>query len=59
MSKTVDCDNNVCSPATQNIPIEEIIVHDDYNPNRKSQYNDIALLKLSSSVRYSGRFAFI
>jgi len=36
------------------VPIERIIIHEGYNPERVS--NDIALLKLNRSVVYTGMF---
>lgn len=49
-----DCDRGDCSDPALDVPVEEIIPHENYNPNSKSQENDIALLRLSQSVTYSG-----
>lgn len=43
-----------CSPPPVNIPIEELIPHEQYNPNDRNQYHDIALLRLKLPVKYSG-----
>lgn len=48
-----DCDRGDCSDPALDVPVEEIIPHENYNPNSKSQENDIALLRLSQSVTYT------
>lgn len=35
------------------VPIEEEIAHEDYDPYDNNQYNDIALLRLSKPVKYT------
>lgn len=53
-----DCQTNEdgtqdCSVPPLNIPVTEKIPHESYNPQSKNQANDIALLRLGSSVTYS------
>lgn len=54
----VDCDDSytnerVCNDPHVDIPVEEKIVHESYNPNSKHQHNDITLLRLARNVQYS------
>uniref|UniRef100_A0A182YGK7 Uncharacterized protein n=1 Tax=Anopheles stephensi TaxID=30069 RepID=A0A182YGK7_ANOST len=42
-----------CSPPPIDVPIESKIPHPEYVPTSTEQYNDIALLRLSSTVPYS------
>lgn len=49
-----DCENDYCSDAPVNVPISRIISHNNYNPNSRAQENDIALIRLSSKVTYTG-----
>lgn len=53
----IDCDNSNgdadCADAPVNIPIERKIPHENYVPQSKNQFNDIALLRLSRKVAYS------
>jgi secreted trypsin-like serine protease len=37
------------------VPVESIIIHEDYNENVLA--NDIALLKLKNSVTFDGEFS--
>lgn len=37
------------------IPIAESIVHENYDPQSNSHYNDIALLRLARSVTFTDR----
>ncbi|KAL0270403.1 UNVERIFIED_CONTAM: hypothetical protein PYX00_007825 [Menopon gallinae] len=46
LSTETDCQHELCSKRVQEIDIEEIINHPDYNPRESSQTNDIALLRL-------------
>lgn len=43
-----------CAPPPVNVPIEELIPHEQYNPNDRNQYHDIALLRLKLDVEYTG-----
>ncbi|CAH2094425.1 unnamed protein product [Euphydryas editha] len=49
-----DCDHDDCSPQPLNVPIEEIIAHEDYDPTDGQQQNDIALLRLAQDVTFNG-----
>ncbi|XP_070507428.1 serine protease easter-like [Chironomus tepperi] len=54
----IDCDDayvyeKVCSDPPIDVRIAEIIPHPQYNPNDKSQFNDIALLRLEKDVQFS------
>lgn len=44
-----------CAPDPINILVEEKIAHEQYNPYDTNQYHDIALLRLSRNVSYSGK----
>lgn len=48
-----DCVRDDCSPDPLDINIEEIIPHEDYDPD-KGQQNDIALLRLARNVAFNG-----
>lgn len=43
----------VCADPIVQIPIQEIITHEDYIPNSKGQPNDIALLRLSRDITFT------
>lgn len=42
-----------CGDAVVDMPVAEIIVHDDYEANSKSQSNDIALIRLERPVNFT------
>ncbi|XP_013168734.1 PREDICTED: serine protease easter-like [Papilio xuthus] len=42
-----------CTDGALVIPIEKIIVHEQYNPNDVNKHNDIALIKLSTMAPYT------
>lgn len=48
-----DCEDDTCSDPPIDVAVEERISHENYNPNSKTQENDIALLRLSRSVSYT------
>ncbi|CAD7084979.1 unnamed protein product [Hermetia illucens] len=48
-----DCDVDDCNDPPVDVPIEEYIPHENYQPIPKNQYDDIALLRLSRSVPYT------
>lgn len=50
-----DCDanTNVCAPPVLEQGISQVMVHSNFVPNSKEQFNDIALVKMRSSVEYS------
>ncbi|XP_031619831.1 serine protease easter-like isoform X2 [Contarinia nasturtii] len=50
----IDCDDDeVCAPPVVNVDILETFVHEAYDPNSPTQYNDIALMRLSHSVEFT------
>ncbi|VEN51792.1 unnamed protein product [Callosobruchus maculatus] len=53
----IDCvgppERRTCAPPPQNIPVEERIAHEQYDPYDVNQYNDIALLRLAREVNYT------
>lgn len=56
-STNIDCDNTLikpeCAPAALDINIEQIIVHENYDPRNKNNHNDIGLLRLEEIVIFS------
>lgn len=55
VSSERDCYLDECSPPVLDIPVEEAIAHEGYNPVDGHQQNDIALLRLEKEVRISGK----
>uniref|UniRef100_A0AAG5DTW4 limulus clotting factor C n=1 Tax=Anopheles atroparvus TaxID=41427 RepID=A0AAG5DTW4_ANOAO len=47
LNETIDCDTRgeLCADPAQDIPVERVIIHEEYNARRKQ--HDIALLRLS------------
>lgn len=43
----------VCNDPYLDVPIERIIVHEQYDPDSRSQYHDIALLRLQRDVTFT------
>ncbi|XP_050305995.1 CLIP domain-containing serine protease HP8-like [Anthonomus grandis grandis] len=43
----------ICAPPAVDVPVEETIAHERYNPLDTNQYHDIALLRLSRNVAYT------
>ncbi|XP_058823601.1 CLIP domain-containing serine protease B4-like isoform X1 [Topomyia yanbarensis] len=48
-----DCKEGVCADIPVDVGIENIIVHENYNPQQKSQYDDIALIRFNRDVAFS------
>lgn len=49
-----DCDaNNVCAPPVVEQGISQVMVHSDFVPLSKEQFNDIALIKMRGPVEFS------
>lgn len=48
-----DCSHGECSPTPLDVPIEEIIAHESYDPSDGHQQNDIALLRLSQDIKFN------
>lgn len=54
LDNQIDCqEDNNCADAPVDMGVERIIVHEDYNPQNKAQYNDIALIRFTRDVTYS------
>lgn len=43
-----------CALPAVDVPVEQQIAHEDYDPFDTNQYNDIALLRLIRDVKYTG-----
>lgn len=52
-SSPVDCIGDDCSGPPQNVKVERIIPHEDYDPADSHQQNDIALLRLEHNVQFN------
>lgn len=52
-SSDEDCDENNCSEPVVDVPVVDRIPHENYVPTSKAQENDIALLRLGHSVRFT------
>ncbi|KAI8425101.1 hypothetical protein MSG28_006960 [Choristoneura fumiferana] len=52
-SSSIDCSDGDCAATPQDVPIEEIIAHEGYDPYDDNQHNDLALLRLARAVQYS------
>lgn len=53
-----DCDEKfidgvVCNAPPLDVPIEQLIPHENYDPQAANQHNDIALLRLAQRVTYT------
>lgn len=48
-----DCDNGDCSDDVVDVDVEELIPHEAYNSNSKTQENDLALLRLAQPVTFT------
>lgn len=53
-----DCDNGDCSEPVVDVTVEELLSHENYNSNSKAQENDIALIRLSRDVEFTGECVF-
>lgn len=50
VDEEVDCQNHICSDPVLDVPIKEIIAHEEYDPEAMGHENDIALIRLSYSI---------
>lgn len=48
-----DCEEEFCADPVVDIPVAEIIPHENYVPDSLNQEHDIALIRLSRSVKYT------
>lgn len=55
LSRERDCDsdNVTCTDAPVDMGVEQIVVHEDYDPQSKAQHNDIALIRFTRDVHMS------
>lgn len=44
---------NICAPPALDFAIEQIILHENYNPMDKNKHNDIALIRLQGNVTFT------
>lgn len=51
LSSEIDCENGECADPVVDIPIVEIIVHENYVSNKKD--HDIALIRLARPVTFT------
>ncbi|VEN56986.1 unnamed protein product [Callosobruchus maculatus] len=47
----VDCMHGICADPPQISRVAKVIIHPDYNPTEKAQYNDIAILYLRKGMK--------
>ncbi|XP_045776967.1 CLIP domain-containing serine protease 2-like [Maniola jurtina] len=52
-STVIDCVQDDCNEPPLDVPVEEIVVHEDYVPSDGHQQNDIALLRLAYDVPFN------
>lgn len=57
LNQNPDCEgygsNRDCADAYLNVPVEQVIVHDQYSTFNEQQYNDIALVRLAKNVKFT------
>ncbi|XP_062563418.1 CLIP domain-containing serine protease B4-like [Armigeres subalbatus] len=56
LDQQIDCDEDdedTCANAPQDMDIEKIVVHEDYDPADTSSHNDIALIRFTEDVQMS------
>ncbi|XP_061721686.1 CLIP domain-containing serine protease HP8-like isoform X1 [Cydia pomonella] len=52
-SSTTDCYGGECHSEIQDVPVEQVIAHENYDPNNTNQHDDIALLRLARKVQFT------
>ncbi|CAH1637697.1 unnamed protein product [Spodoptera littoralis] len=52
-SSDVDCVHDDCSGPVQDIPVEEIIAQENYDPQDTQQHHDIAMLRLAYNAQFN------
>lgn len=55
---TVDCQNDICSPQVQDIPIQYVKTFEDLD-EPDATYGDIALIKLARAAIYNGKSKYL
>uniref|UniRef100_A0A2C9GWT4 CLIP domain-containing serine protease n=1 Tax=Anopheles funestus TaxID=62324 RepID=A0A2C9GWT4_ANOFN len=53
LATATDCQEGICSNAPIDMNIDQIVVHEKYNPKDASNANDIALIRFTRPVQYS------
>ncbi|XP_072929942.1 CLIP domain-containing serine protease HP8-like [Epargyreus clarus] len=53
ITSKVDCNFEECAPPVQDVPIEELITHPQYNPIDGNEQYDIALIRLKYDATYN------
>lgn len=52
-----DCDlqngRKICAPNALDVPFEEVLLHENYQPFSRNQQNDIALIRLARKVQFT------
>lgn len=52
-----DCDiqngRKVCAPNALDVPIEDVQIHENYQPLSRNQHHDIALIRLARKVQFN------
>ncbi|KAL7023213.1 hypothetical protein ACKWTF_012517 [Chironomus riparius] len=43
----------LCSPSVYDVPIEEVLIHENYLPQSLNQHNDIAVIRLARKVQFN------
>lgn len=49
----IDCDQEECADPVENIPVAETIVHENFNASSLTKSDDIALIRLTQSIRFT------
>lgn len=49
----MNCEYDECSDPALDIPVAELIPHENYNPNSETSGDDIALIRLSKTVNFT------
>jgi hypothetical protein len=49
----LDDNSKECADPAIEIPVDEIIIHENYQPDLRSKRNDIALIRLAEDVTFS------
>lgn len=52
-STTTDCEDGSCSDPVIDVPVAEVIPHENYQAYSRAQENDIALLRLERSITFT------
>lgn len=50
LNSDIDCQNHICSDPVLDVPIKDVVLHEDYAANSVGHEHDIALILLRRSV---------